>query len=340
MHGHRTEPVESAAVLLPAPPMSELPPSPQEFAEQLIKQVLRDVDGVLLDPQQRPALELLGEEALRGRARGATLLLLAQAAVQSLRALIHGDEPQAQLADQTEAEQIVQHLLQAPAIADGLEQQVERIEHFLSDSEPQTQGPAQNLARAVVRLYAGLQNNDEALGGRGLIELRALVVHLDAVAMALQEAGSADQPIRVVRPDRFHDAFMRLTEHIREKESTEIPVATLTQDGKITAVIKDDSHPVAAALHAAREHFEGSKDEKDAAVQRMLALLLVFERIRHKDLPSLEGALEDPALYLGVVTAGATAPLTQSGFVLNPLSQIAGYNKALFGQAESSGPTH
>lgn len=326
--------------------MSELPPSPLEFAEQLIRQVLRDVDGVLLDKQARSALPLLSDEAQRGRARGATLSLLARSAIMSLRALMSDREPQAQAADHAEADAIVQHLVRSTIPAAELAQQVERVENFLADSEPASSGPAQNLARAVVRLYAGLQNNDEQLGGRGLIELRALVVHLDAVACALQEAGSADAPVRVTRPDRFHDAFLRLTEHVRDKEDTEIPVATLTQDGKITAVIKDDSHPVAAALHAAREHFEGSKDDKDAAVQRMLALMLVFERIRHHDLPELDGALADPALYLGLVTAGATAPLTHSGFTLGPLTQIARYNRSLFGQsadtvgAPAGSPTH
>lgn len=322
--------------------MSALPPSPQEFADQLIRQVLSDVDGVLLDKQSRSALSLLCDEAQRGRARGATLLLLARAAVMSLRSLMDGEEPQPQSDDSSEAGHIAGQFAKQDLPAD-LEQQLERLENFLSDSEPGTAGAAVNLSRAVVRLYTGLQNNDEALGGRGLIELRALVVHLDAVACALQEAGSADTPVRVTRPDRFHDAFLRLTEHIRDKEDTEIPVATLTQDGKITAVIKDDSHPVAAALHAAREHFQGSKDDKDAAVQRMLALMLVFERIRHNDLPELEGALADPALYLGLVTAGATAPLGHSGFALGPLTQIARYNQRLFGDSAAQGapgPTH
>ena len=53
----------------------------------------------------------------------------------------------------------------------------------------------------------------------------------------------------------------------------------------------------------------------------------------YDDLPELDGALADPALYLGLVTAGATAPLSHSGFALGPLTQIARYNRRLFGES-------
>lgn len=333
------QPLNSRPRFQPSTAMQDAP-SAVEFADQLIRQVLGDLDAFITTPPQTTALDSLIAEAAAGRSRGASLLLLARAASMSLRALTEAGEPTARPEDADAAVKLVQALVKKPLPIAELQRHTERMEEFVADSEPTAQGPVLNLARAVVRLYAGLQNNDEQMGGRGLIELRSLVMHLDAVASVLSETGAAEQPVAVLRPDHFHDAFMHLTEQIRAGGGSEVPVATLTDGGKITAVINDDEHPIAAALVAARERMDGSEASKAAAVQRMLGLLIVFEKIRREQISELGSALQDQALYLGVVTAAATAPLTQAGFSVTPLARIARYNRGLFGQQPAPDTQH
>ena len=249
-------------------------PTEHEFLAQLLPQVLDDLDGILC--ASGSARELLYEAARAGRARGATLLALARAGLIAHRVLTDGDDPRATPEDADVAGESLATLLgQAPD--PSLRRHAEQQQAFMAVAEPDSSAPEINLARAIVRLYSGLGRGDDALGARGLHELRALTVHLDAVAVAADGSAAAEQPVRVVRPDHFHDAFMQLSDAIRngDEDAGDTPVASLGPDGRITALLDDRGHPLSRAVLAATERLGESSALRDAGSRRLVALLLV-----------------------------------------------------------------
>lgn len=304
-------------------------PDAHDFLEQLLPQVLDDLDGILCT--EGSARELLYAAGRDGRLRAATLLTLARAGLIAHRALIDNNEPDADVADTDTALRVLGELLGGALPPDAMRKHAQQQRDFMAVAEPESADPEVNLARAIVRLYSGLGRGDDALGARGLHELRALTVHLDAVACVAAAGGTADQPVPVVRPDRFHDAFMQLSDAIRkgDEDAGESPVAALGRDGRITALLNDRAHPLARAVTAATERLGDDEAIRDAGSRRLVALLLVIDAIRRGDRPADDGLLEDLPRFVGLITAAATAPLLEHGFDADVLMRIAGYNARL-----------
>ncbi len=307
--------------------MSDAPSLP-EFLDQLLSQLLADLDTALVPGGgARPAFEAA---ARNGRARAGALLTLARAAVIAHRSLVSGEPPEAADGDAEAA-------LEALAAVIGgfdraaLTRHADRSTDLVAGAEPGSAAPALNLARAMVRLYAGLGQGDDALGARGLHELRALFLHVDAAACVAATMPAAEQPVRVVRPDHFHDAFMQLSDAIRKRGDAagDTPVARLSPDGRLQAVIEDHDHPLAAALAAAAERVGEDEDLRTATALRLVALLRVIDLIRSGDLDGTEGLLDDLPRFVGLVTAAATTPLPEAGFDAEVLLRIAAYNARL-----------
>lgn len=313
-----------------------------DFAEQLIRQVLADLDGILLDGEQpaAQALPLLAAAAATGRTRGGALVLLAHAALSAHHALIYGRGEAFPEVRQDEVGAVLTRVCAVPqAQLPMLYKAATAVEHYLAAAEPGAQQPQQTLALAIHRLYEGLHSNDEGLGGRGLVELRALVAYLDATAQMLDLGSVSAEPLRVIRPDRFHDYFLRFTTLAQAQDpgEAERAVAALSRDGRIEALITADApHPVLAAAQQVHEAVAGDDKTKDHVLARIRALLLFLARLRREPRPQLGDPLAQPEVQLSLVIAAATAPLRLGEeFEFAALAQIARYNQNLLrgGQA-------
>lgn len=307
-------------------------PHPHEFAGQLIRQLLGDLDGILFDGEAAAddAFELVAREAGAGAPRGATLVLLARAALSAHRVLVFesgGPEvPEDADTGDTLAALVPECRAQLPALL----AQAGRLSRVLALAEQGGEPVTAALARTVVRFYEGLAAGNETLAGRALIELRSMTVHIDATAVALDSA--AFEPRRVLRPDRFHDWFMQYASLAQSPESrgSEQAVATLTRDGKITAVVTEDTHPLESAARAVRELIPGDDKTRDDAMARIRALLDFIDALRGRAQPQIGNAFDDQTVYLSLVVAAATAPLDSAGgFRFPSIAQIARYNQVL-----------
>jgi len=311
-------------------------PDPLDFAEQLIRQVLADLDGILLDGEQpaEEALPLLAGAAAAGRTRGGALVLLAHAALSAHHALVYGRGEEFAAVPQQDIGALLQRLcaVPPPQLA-ALYKAASAVEHYLAAAEPGAQRPQQTLALAIHRLYEGMRDGDDALGGRGLVELRSLVVYLDATALMLDHGSVSAEPLRVMRPDRFHDYFMRFTSLAQAQNGAgeERAVAALSRDGRIEALVTEDAqHPVAAAAQEVHEAVQGDARAKDDVLARIRALLVFLAALRKTPRPQLGDPAAQPEVQLALVIAAATAPLRRGAeFEFAALAQIARYNQTL-----------
>jgi len=311
----------------------------RDFAGQLIRQVLMDLDGVLLDgeaPAPR-ALPLLAAAAAAGSTRGGALILLARAAWSAHGPLASGqdDDPGAFAAvqDHEVGEALAQLGAESASRLPALLQAASALEHYVAATEPGASPPQQTMALAIHRLYQGLRDDDEGLGGRGLVELRALVVHLDATACMLDHGDITAAPLRVIRPDRFHDYFLRFTSLAQTQGAAgeERAVAALSRDGRIEAlIIADAPHPIVAAAQQVHQAVAGDATTKDHALARIRALLVFLAALRRQPRTTIGDAVADPTVHLSLVIAAATAPLRLGGeFSFAALAQVARYNLSL-----------
>ncbi len=319
-------------------------PNPNDFAEQLIRQVLSDLDGILLEggAPADDAFAVLAAAATAGRTRGGALILLLRAALSAHRALVFGrdgDSGGFEAVDDAEVIEALQQLVPA-AQAATLLKAASALEHYVAAAEPGVPAPQQTLALAIYRLYEGLRNDDEALGGRGLVELRSLTVHLDATAGMLDQGSVSAEPLRVIRPDRFHDYFLRFTSLAQTQDSAgaERAVAALSRDGRIEALITEDAtHPIISAALQVHEAIVGDGKTRDHVLARIRGLLVFLAALRQRPSGLIGDAVADPDVHLSLVIAAATAPLRLGAeFEFAVLAQIARYNQALLRGAQGA----
>ena len=303
-------------------------PSPAEFSGQLISQLLTDLDGVLSDGEMpsADARGLIVKAARDGGLRGAILVLLTQAACNAYRRLL--DEP-----SPIEAIDVLitvyPELIETTA---ALFRHADRLSTYVAEAEHDGERPEIRLADSIHELYAGLGNGDETASARGLVTLRALINHIDAAAQLLSTTDAASRPPAcVIRPDKFHDHFLRMVEDVSKRQADEMPVAALTRDGRLTAIVTDDRHPIDAAATSIRHEVSGDERQRDDAVTRMLALVDAIDRLRRENAHALGDFADDAMRYAGLITAAATTPLASgaAGFHLPALAQVARYNHSL-----------
>lgn len=322
------------------PDTGEAPPSPAEFAEQLGRQLLADLDGILADGDVGgDAQALLGRAVAEGAARGAALWVLLRAALAAYAALLDETvDPASVEPDDAAVLDALAHWQAAarqhaaywsvagPALA---------RRQSLAEARPEAVHPA--TARAIHRLYDGLRQGDERASHVGLVELRAMAVHLDACA---QLGDGAEALVPVLRPDRFHDDFLRYATAAQAGSAdVEQPVAALGQDGRLTAVIVGTLHPVE---HARRAMRDGAADDVEPTLQRIEGLLDLLAGLRAENHPWARAAVDDEATFIGLVTAAATTPMRRDeGFARAPLLQVARFNQQLMRSAMSgAGQAH
>lgn len=310
------------------------PTTPVDFARQLLTQLYGDLDRVLsVDGGTAPiadAYGLVGAAVAQGSQRGASFHVLLQAAMAVHRALVHGD-PDLELPDpQTLAAALTELVPDAAPHVAALSRHATRLIRYTAEAEPNGRALPVALALAIHQLYDGLLRGDRTVGTRGLVSLRTLLAHCDAVAAQLDPAAE-DRPVRVLPPDRFHDYFMQLTEQVQQAgDGRDRPVAALTKDGRLTAVIAEEDHPLQAAAAVIRERIPGDPTSKEHALLRMQGLLRVLDDARADAAHPLVAALHDQGWYLAVVTAAATTPMQTPGrFGLPALCQISRYNHNL-----------
>lgn len=314
-------------------------PRPYDFARQLIRQLYADLDGVLFDDDHPAddAYALAAGAAAAARPRGAVLIILARAAIDAHRALLIGTSPAADALAEAAAAAAVAELLPASARQlPALLGHATNLTRYLAIAEQSSEAIHRPLARAIQRFYSALGEEDAVVGGRSLFELRSMVVHLDACACALETGGAAPEPLRVIRPDRFHDYFMQYTSLAQAPGAAqgEQAVATLTQDGRISAVITD-KHPLEVAASALRESIVGDETTRDHTLARIRALLDFLDGLRRTPQAAIGDALNDSSVHLSLVIAAATAPLHASaGFAHAQLAQVARYNQRLLRDGE------
>lgn len=312
------------------------PTSAAEFARQLLTQLFGDLDGVLSSTSGAEAADnaydTVCAAAASGSPRGATLYVLTQAAQMAHRALLDGD-PQFELPAPASTAELLAELVPAAANqVPALARYAGRLVRYAAEAEPAGLSLPIALATAIQQLYDGMLSTDAALGTRGLISMRTLVAHCDAMAGLLDPAGGTDRPIRVFAPHRFHDYFLSLTEDVQkaEPESQQRPVAVLTRDGRLTALIAESGHPLEAAAEAVRQRVPGDPTTKEHALLRMQGLLRLLDSARHDAAHPCAKALHDDVAYLGLVTAAATTPMAEPGrFGLPQIAQISRYNQSL-----------
>lgn len=322
-------------------------PTPYEFSNQLIRQVFSDLDGILLDNNESPvsdAFALVAHEAATGTPRGSALVALIQGALAAYPALLT-DEGVVSLPQPAQTEEVLVRLVPGAAkYTSALSRYAQRVVRYFAEAEPAGEALPLALANAIQRLYRGMMAGDSVLGGRGLIALRTLVAHVDAIASLLDPAGGMDRPIRAFAPDRFHDHFIFLTEQVRKPDApgADQPVAALTLDGRITAIIAAASHPMEAAAAAVRERVGGDSTTREHALLRMQGLLHFIESRRLDKNLAFAEALHDETAFVSLVTAAATTPMREPGrFGARQLLQIARFNRLLLqGGSPTNGPVH
>ncbi len=326
-----------------ANPDQDLTPS-GEFADQLIHQVFADLGGILSQSDAAPtdnAFGLVADAAIAGEPRGASLVVLLQAAAHAWRRLVHGDEGSDTVPAPNEIGEELRTLVPAAVTRlDALSRHAARLSRYAGETEPAAPALPRALGEAIHQLYEGLTRDDHRLSSIGLIALRTLVVHVDAIASQLDPADTGDRPVRVFSPDRFHDYFLKLTELVQKAPPGKVdrPVAALTRDGRLTAVIAESDHPLEASAQAIRDLVPGDAATKEHALFRMQGLLHALDELRANPGHPWADALKDEVKYLALVTAAATAPMAAPGrFGWAGLAQVARHNLTLL-QSSAGGP--
>ncbi|WP_293373455.1 hypothetical protein [Nevskia sp.] len=315
------------------------PPHPHDFSEQLILQLYEDLDGFLFDGSEAVdnAWPLVVDAVRAGRMRGAVPLVFARATLAAHHRLVFDEPPPDEsLALDAAGDAIASFLSEARAQLPALKNHAERLTRQMAIAEQSPDAIHVPLSQTIQRFYVALGQENAAAGSRALIEMRSIILHLDACAMMLDQAESAPEPIRVIRPDRFHDYFMHYASLARTPDSArgERPLATLAEGGRITAVITEDQHPLEAAATAVRATIHGDDTTRDHALVRIRALLEVLDGLRRAPNPLLGDAVGDDTVHLSLVLAAATAPLSaSSGFRFPAIAQIARFNQHLLRRA-------
>ena len=329
------------------PAAAGAPPHPHDFSEQLIRQLYEDLDGFMFDGSDAvdEAWPLVIDAVRSARIRGAVPLVFARATLAAHHRLVFDEPPPDEaLALDAAAGAIASFLPEARAQLPALKNHAERLTRQMAIAEQSPDAIHVPLSQAIQRFYVALGEENAPAGSRALIEMRSIILHLDACAVMLDQAESAPEPIRVIRPDRFHDYFMHYASLARTPETArgEKPVATLTEGGRITAVITEDTHPLEAAAAAVRATIQGDDTTRDHAMARIRALLDVLDGLRRAPNPLLGDAIQDDTVHLSLVLAAATAPLAASGgFRFPAIAQVARYNQHLLrGAAAVTGAAH
>lgn len=316
--------------------------SPGDFAAQLLPQLYADLNGVLgIDTAAAAdAWAVVRAAAAAGRPRGASLWVLTGSAIAAHQSLL-GDghvpvqQPGEHIIGATLAELIPEVADCGPALA----RYARRLTRYFAEAEPAGAALPEALSQAITRLYQGLLDDDERRSHQALIALRTMTLHIDAVASLLDPADTGDQPIRVFAPDRFHDHFLFLTERVQQNgtDDSDRPVAALSHDGRITALITQAEHPLEAAAEALRERIPGDPTSKEHGLFRMQGLLRYIEALRGDNSLPLADALHDELAFLSLVTAAATTPMQAPGrFGVQQLAQVARYNVGLLSGGAAS----
>jgi hypothetical protein len=206
-----------------------------------------------------------------------------------------------------------------------------RLRQYVAIAENAKEPFEAPITRAIMQLCQGYMVDDHVVSTRGLIELRALTNYLDATANLIDTQGTASPPVRVVRPDRFHDYFLRFNELAQKPASTasERAVAALSREGRISAVITRDEHPLEVAERELRAHIGGDVAIQDASLLRIKALLTFIEFLRHDAAANtrLKNPLDNAMAYDSLVAGASTAPLLTGGeFSFASIAQLAGFN--------------
>ena len=322
------------------------PPHPHDFSEQLIRQLYEDLDGLLFDGADAvdEAWPLVVDAARSARARGAVLVVFARATLAAHHLLVYGEAPDESVALDDAADAVASFVPEAASQLSALKAHAERLTRHMAIAEQSPDAIHVLLSKTIQRFYNALADEDAVIGGRALIEMRSIILHLDACASALDLATAEPEPIRVIRPDRFHDYFMQYASLAQKQDGAagEQAVATLTQDGRIAAVITEDTHPLEAAARAVRESMHGDDTTRSHALARIRALLDVLDGLRRSPNPLLGDAINDTTVHLSLVLAAATAPLqAASGFRFQAIAQIARYNQQLLrNAARTDGAAH
>lgn len=308
---------------------------PHDFAAELTRQVYTDLDGVLVagDDAAEDALEAVLRS---GNDRGCGLWLITRAALAAHRGLRFGlqerfAEPHAD--DVLDALSALAPDLAARHDAAEWLSRAEALADAITASEGGREPLHQALARAIYRLYDGLRSEDELLGGRGLMELRTMLAHVDAAA----QLGGTPALCPVVRPDRFHDDFLRYVAAAQAGSAdVQQPVASLQKDGRITAIVTRDLHPV--------EHARQTLSADQAAARMRIEALLDFLQGLRADAPDdimLRASNDNETFFTALVTAAATTALPEDGaFAYPALAQITRYNLRLLHAAGGDARAH
>lgn len=316
-----------------------MPPSdeevhPHDFAAELARQIYADLDGVLHDGQN-PARDALATATAAALPRAAAIWVLLRAALAALRALRFGLEER--FAEPHDADVFDALVAMHPALAEAGDAEVwaeagQALAAAITASEGGREPLHSALSRAIYRLYDGLRTDDDRLGGRGLMELRTMLLHVDAAA----QLPGPPTLTTVLRPDRFRDDFLRYVAAVNAGGADlQEPVATLQSDGRITAIVTRDVHPV--------EHARQALGEDQLTERLRIEALLDFLQQTRSERPDdtlLGAASDDETAFTALVTAAATTPLAEGqGFAYAPLAQVMRYNLRLL-QAAAATATH
>ncbi|MHA7833185.1 MAG: hypothetical protein ACX94A_01760 [Algiphilus sp.] len=308
---------------------------PHDFAAELARQVYSDLTGVLTGGDDKDAFSVTAQGGAEGRSRALWLLLRATlAAHRALRFGLGSEFAEPHSEDVLNALSMLVPELAASADHATWHEQGERLAASISASEGDREALHQALARAIYRLYDGLRREDDVQGGRGLVELRTMLAHVDAAA----QLGAAGPLSTVVRPDRFHDDFLRYVEVAQNHAAdAQQAVATLQRDGRITAIVTQDVHPV----EQARETLAEDQYAERLRIEALLDFLSALRRSASDD-PLLRACSENETAFTALVTAAATTPLRgQVGFEYAALAQVTRYNlRLLQSAAAQQGPAH
>lgn len=302
---------------------------PHVFAAELARTVYADLDGVIFDANAAAdnALAVIREAAAADAPRTVAVWLLLRAALAAHRALRFGlqdhfAEPHAADVAAALAEFVE---TSRPPDAASLSVRGGALAALITTSEGDRESLHSALARAIYRLYDGLRTSDETLGGRGLVELRTMLTHVDAAAQLTTDAASA--PLApVVRPDRFHDEFLRYVGAAQAGSAdVQKPVAALQKDGRLTALVTQDVHPVEFARDAIDQDVPGVR----LRIETLLDFLQHLRASPESD-PLLRNSSENETVFTALITAAATTPLIEGQDFLYPaLAQITRYNLRL-----------
>lgn len=322
-------------------------PQPHEFAGQLIGQLLTDLDGMLFVDREVyiDANEILRVSAEAGAMRGALWLVLVQAALSAYRQLLNKDDESTPASSSEVEATLLQILPQIHAQLPALRAHAARLRHFVAVAENAQEPCEAPITRAILQLYEGLGIDDHGVSARGLIELRSLTIYLDATANVIDTHDTASAPVRVIRPDRFHDYFLRFNE-LAQKPATaasERAVAALSREGRISAVVTRDEHPLEVAERELREHIGGDVAIQDASLLRIKALLGFIEILRHDAAANtrLGNPLDNSLAHDSLIVGASAAPLlTGSEFSFASIAQLAGFNMWLLREQPDKSRKH